>query len=124
MYSTVIKRRDGSDRNLVKNVNMFSLNIWFVVYLFKGWMRSAAVDWAHYADCNVCAVDWSRLANYCYSIAAMRHTKIVTNALVGFMQYLIDNGIDIEQVSIAGHSLGAQIGKCVHLNSAFQCPII
>lgn len=75
-------------------------------------MRSSAVSWARFADCNVCAVDWSRLANYDYSIAAMRHTKMVADALEYFMQFLIENGMDITQVSIAAHSLGAQIGLC------------
>ena len=60
----------------------------------------------------MCAVDWSRLANYDYSIAAMRHTKMVADALEYFMQFLIENGMDITQVSIAAHSLGAQIGLC------------
>lgn len=77
-------------------------------------MRSTSVTWSQFADCNVCAVDWSRLANYDYSVAAMRHTKMVTDALVYFMQFLIDNGMNISQVSIAGHSLGAQIGKIRH----------
>lgn len=80
-------------------------------------MRSSAVNWAHFADCNVCAVDWSRLANYDYSIAAMRHTKMVADALEYFMNFLIDNGMDIALVSITGHSLGAQIGnkrKIIH----------
>lgn len=72
-------------------------------------MRSTAINWAHYADCNVCAVDWSRLANYDYSVAAMQHTKMVTETLTNFMNYLILNGMDVTKASIAGHSLGAQI---------------
>lgn len=82
-----------------------------IVCVYVGWMRSTAQSWAKFANCNVCAVDWSRLANYDYSIAAMRHTKMVTDALEYFMQFLIDNGMEITQVSIAGHSLGAQIGE-------------
>lgn len=74
-------------------------------------MRSTALSWAHFADCNVCAVDWSRLANYDYSIAAMRHTKMVADALEYFMKFLIENGMDISLASLAGHSLGAQVGQ-------------
>ncbi|XP_031616461.1 phospholipase A1-like isoform X2 [Contarinia nasturtii] len=84
----------------------------------NGWMRSTAQSWAKFADCNVCAVDWSRLANYDYSIAAMRHTKMVTDALEYFMQFLIDNEMEITQVSIAGHSLGAQIAG--YIGEKFQ----
>lgn len=72
-------------------------------------MRSTAINWSKLVDCNVCAVDWSRLANYDYSIAAMQHTKMVTSALSYFMEYLILNGMNVTQVSIVGHSLGAHI---------------
>lgn len=72
-------------------------------------MRPTAINWAHYADCNVCVVDWSRLANYDYSVAAMQHTKMVTEALAHFIDHFIANGMNVSQVSIAGHSLGAQI---------------
>ncbi|XP_055311609.1 phospholipase A1-like [Sitodiplosis mosellana] len=75
----------------------------------KGWVRSSAASWARFANCNVCAVDWSRLANYDYSVAAMRHTKMVADALEYFVRFLIDNGVDIAKVKIAGHSLGSQI---------------
>lgn len=72
-----------------------------------------AIDWAHNADCNVCIVDWSRLSNYNYPIAASEHTKLVANALFNFMHFLIEHGMNIEQVAIAGHSLGAQIAGLV-----------
>lgn len=70
------------------------------------WMRTIAMDWAQFGDCNVCAVDWSRLANYAYPIAAMHHSKIVADFVVQFMIFLMKNGMDFRQVSIAGHSLG------------------
>lgn len=73
-------------------------------------MQTTALRWAQYADSNVCAVDWSRLANYDYSVAAMRHTKMVADFLEDFMKFLINKGMNITTVSIAGHSLGAQIG--------------
>lgn len=69
-------------------------------------MRKTALDWARYADCNVCIVDWSRLSNYVYNVAASKHTRIVADAFVDFMHFLIDHGMKIEQTAIAGHSLG------------------
>lgn len=88
-----------NDENLILH---FDYNI--------GWIQTTALSWAQFADSNVCAVDWSRLANYDYSVAAMKHTKMVTDTLESFMKFLIDNGMNIKLVSIAGHSLGAQIG--------------
>lgn len=78
-----------------------------------GWMRTTATDWVYHADCNVCIVDWSRLSNYNYNIAASKHTKMVADALVNFMDFLIKHGMDIEQTAIAGHSLGAQVAGLV-----------
>lgn len=78
---------------------------------------TVALSWARFADSNVCAVDWSRLANYDYSIAAMKHTKMVTDYLEHFMKFLIKHGMNITDVSIAGHSLGAQIGTRINNNS-------
>lgn len=76
-------------------------------------MGKTAISWADFGDCNVCAVDWSRLANYDYSIAAFQHTKMVSNAISNFMRFLSKHGMNIEHVSIAGHSLGAQIAGLV-----------
>lgn len=64
-----------------------------------------AIDWAHNADCNVCIVDWSRLSNYNYPIAASEHTKLVANALFNFMHFLIEHGMNIEQVAVLVHKL-------------------
>lgn len=75
-------------------------------------MRKTAIDWARYADCNVCIVDWSRLSNYVYNVAASKHTRIVADAFVEFMHFLIAHGMKIEQTAIAGHSLGMRI-HCV-----------
>lgn len=72
-------------------------------------MRSTTITWAKVSDSNVCVVDWSRLANYDYALAAMRHTKIVADAVVNFMKFLTQHGMNVKQVSIAGHSLGAHI---------------
>lgn len=77
-------------------------------------MRTMIIDWARFADCNVCAVDWSRLANYDYTIAAFHHTKTVADFVIQFIEFLMKNGMDFRQVSIVGHSLGKQNSHLTH----------
>lgn len=74
-------------------------------------MGRTAIDWAHFGDCNVCVVDWSRLASYEYSLTAHKHTKMVAQAISNFIEFLTPYGLNIEDVSIAGHSMGAHIGN-------------
>lgn len=76
-------------------------------------MRKTATDWAHYGNCNVCIVDWSRLANYDYTIAARVHINMVSDAISDLMNVLIQHGMNVEDVSIAGHSLGAHVAALV-----------
>lgn len=78
-----------------------------------GWMNGTAINWANSSRTNVCAVDWSRLANYAYSICVKRHVQMVANALIRFMVFLVECGMDIRTVQIAGHSLGAHIAGIV-----------
>lgn len=79
----------------------------------EGWMRMTAIDWVHHADCNVCIVDWSRLANYDYPKAAIDHSKMVTESFVRFMNFLVQSGMNVQRTSIAAHSLGAQIAGLI-----------
>lgn len=81
--------------------------------VFVGWIRSTSILWAKTVECNVCAVDWSRLANYEYSVAALVHTKSVASFIVQFMEFLVRNGMNVTQTAIAGHSLGAQVASYV-----------
>lgn len=76
-------------------------------------MGTMAIDWAHFGDCNACTVDWSRLANYDYAKSSVSHTKLVSNAVSSLMNFLTEHGMKIEDVSIAGHSLGAHIAGYV-----------
>lgn len=46
-------------------------------------------------------------------MAATKHTKMVTESFIKFMNSLIQSGMDISKVSIAGHSLGAQIAGLI-----------
>lgn len=70
---------------------------------------NSAIKWAHFVDCNACTVDWSRLSRYNYSTAATKHPRIVSAATVNFMKFLTPYGLNVQQVSIAGFSLGAHI---------------
>lgn len=74
-----------------------------------GWMHNTSTIWADKENSNVCSVDWSRLSNYEYAIAAMVNTEMVAKHMIAFMNFLITEGMDIKRVGIAGHSLGAQI---------------
>lgn len=81
-------------------------------------MKKAAISWAHYGDSNACIVDWSRLATFDYSTAASKNVKLVAKHILNSVAFLIQNGMDIEKTSIAGHSLGAQIAG--HVGSLFE----
>lgn len=74
-----------------------------------GWQDSTAREWSRVVQENVCAVDWSRLATYEYALTALSHTRKVGEHIAEFVNVLVANGADIGQISIAGHSLGAQI---------------
>lgn len=77
------------------------------------WMQRLGTDWSRFTHSNVCLVDWSRLANYEYGIAACKHTRMVANHLINIFNYLTTQGMNMRTVSIAGHSLGAHIAGFV-----------
>lgn len=76
-------------------------------------MRPTSIIWSHMDECNVCSVDWSRMANYEYSVAALVNTKMVANYMIEFVDFLITRGMNVQHVAIAGHSLGAQVAGIV-----------
>lgn len=82
-------------------------------------MQQTVEDWAANGDCNVCAIDWSALAGdelldvINYSKVAMHYTRLASNAIIQFMSFLQQHGMNIEEVSMAGHSLGAHIAGFV-----------
>lgn len=71
-------------------------------------MWRLSIDWAKYDDTNVCAVDWNVLATNLYSIAA-RNTRIVGRVVAVFLIRLHRLGVPLDQMTIAGHSMGGQI---------------
>lgn len=73
-----------------------------------GWMVRLLREWAHSVNSNVCAVNWSRLARYSYSLAA-KHTRVVGRYVGVFVQYLNRIGVKLDDITLAGHSMGGQI---------------
>lgn len=77
---------------------------------FTAWMEASARSWSKLKRINVCLVDWSYLALSDYISAASTYTKDVGNYIAEFIRTL---NIPPKNVSVAGHSLGAQIaGYC------------
>lgn len=71
-------------------------------------------------ECNVCVIDWRPLSGTFiegevvdiinsipdflkYKLVAMHHTVTTSNSIHRFMEFLINNKMNIEKVSIAGH---------------------
>lgn len=110
----------------------FSKPINFIIHGFMAdtkWMFETADVWTKNTSCNVCAVDWSPLAGdfkisihklsslfnrlIAYPQVSMLYTRLTSNVIVRFMKFLEQHGMKIDQVSIAGHSLGAHISGFV-----------
>lgn len=62
---------------------------------------------------NVCALDWARLALTEYTIAA-NNTRLVARELTRFLRIMNRvHGIPLDQITLVGHSFGAQIAGMV-----------
>lgn len=72
-------------------------------------MENVGRIWSNEGKNNVCAVDYSRLANYGYLTAITQNARKAANFIGKFIQFLQQNGILSDNVSLAGHSLGAQV---------------
>ncbi|XP_050298571.1 phospholipase A1 member A-like isoform X2 [Anthonomus grandis grandis] len=57
---------------------------------------------------NIIGMDWSALCHTEY-VSAMRGAKIAGQQLGDFLNYLASSGIDLRDVHIIGHSLGAHV---------------
>lgn len=71
-------------------------------------MKRTSQDWAKYGDTNVCVVDWHAFAANLYSIAA-RRTKYVGKTVGRFLVRLVEFGMPLDRIAVAGHSMGAHI---------------
>lgn len=109
-------------KDALKKLIDFKLPVNFIVHGFLdafhggylgsdhiGWMDSTGRILAKVTNSNVCVVDWSRLATYEYLITARSHTRKVADHIVEFIKVLAKNGANISEMTLIGHSLGAQI---------------
>lgn len=75
-------------------------------YISDKWIKGTAADWAKNCECNVCAVDWSKMAVHVpleYKYVATNYTRLASNSIVRFMSFLDKHGMKIKDTSIAGH---------------------
>lgn len=69
-----------------------------------------ARSWSVFGQSNVCCVDWSRMSNCNYATAAGNYTELVGKSVAKAIEFFEDAlGISRKNVTIAGHSLGAQV---------------
>lgn len=68
-------------------------------------------DWAKYGNNIVCGVDWTLLAaDFTYVVPALVNTHIVAESVATFILNLVHQAdVKIENITIAGHSLGAHV---------------
>lgn len=92
-----------------------------VVFIIHGWLDNANRSWVKqmtddfitYLDVNVCIVDWHRLANYEYTIAARENIHRVAQHIVSLLENLQLVGYHPDNVTLVAHSLGGQIAGLV-----------
>lgn len=67
--------------------------------------------WAKLGKSNVCVVDWSPLAleKLNYFVVSQKNTVRVADLLVTLLLRLETAGVNLQSVTLVGHSLGAQI---------------
>lgn len=73
------------------------------------WLQQIAQDAQHFLDTNVCIVGWDQLAKYNYFQAAKQNCRLVSDYLTRFVNFLTQEGMSLDIITLAGHSLGAHI---------------
>ncbi|KAG4070016.1 hypothetical protein HA402_013676 [Bradysia odoriphaga] len=99
-------RVDGKDISAKLDVK---LKFSFYVH---GWTSKFEYDdkeWVKSEKTNFCGVDWRELASDKYDDASQEHIKKIGGQLAAFITQLHDLGVELDNISIAGHSLGAHI---------------
>lgn len=112
----------GSKLNLAKPI-AFLTHGW-LDNTTRVWFRKTVQDMIKFGDSNVCGVNWARLAQYDYRIAAVKHVPIVSGYLTKFITFLLNSGMPLDNVTLVGHSMGAQISGQVGLNFNGKIPQI
>jgi len=117
-----INRKSGANNFVQTYLNDSSINQKLnltlpVTFIVHGWIQSRNSTWVplmasellKFNDINVCVVDWSRLANYFYTIAVTPNVYNVANYLSLFLQFINSVDVSFDNVTLIGHSLGGQI---------------
>ncbi|XP_065091173.1 pancreatic triacylglycerol lipase-like [Ochlerotatus camptorhynchus] len=89
----------------------------------RNWITKMTTDYLKYVDTNICVVDWGNLATYAYAIAA-NNTYTVGQYLAQFITFLTGNGFSLNDVTLVGHSMGAQIAGHTGYNLGGQISAI
>ncbi|XP_063697054.1 pancreatic lipase-related protein 2-like [Culicoides brevitarsis] len=108
IYQTKLNDTEITNKIDVTKPVVFIIHGWLDNF-YRNWVQEMMAEYIDYQDVNVCAVDWSRLAIYEYTISARENVPEVGWYLATFILYLEDLGVNLGNVSLVGHSLGAQI---------------
>ncbi|XP_062550277.1 lipase member H-like [Armigeres subalbatus] len=111
--STKLKQVDVNDSNVGQKVNT-SKEVIFIIHgwlddMSRMWFQQLIQDTLKFTGSNVCAVNWGRLARYNYYRTAVNHTIMASGHLTKFIQYLESVGVPLNNITLVGHSMGAQI---------------
>ncbi|EDS27539.1 lipase member I [Culex quinquefasciatus] len=101
------------DPDLQEKINL-TKPIFFLIHGWtdngtKLWEQGIADNVVQFMDQNACVVSWARLADYEYTVSAIKHVPIVAEYLTKFVRFINRNGIPLSSFTLAGHSLGAHI---------------
>uniref|UniRef100_A0A336LRM9 CSON012861 protein n=1 Tax=Culicoides sonorensis TaxID=179676 RepID=A0A336LRM9_CULSO len=108
IYQTGLNDTEIEEKININKPVVFIIHGWLDNF-YRNWMQEMMSTYIEYQDVNVCGVDWGRLATYEYGIAARENVYEVGWYLAIFILYLEDLGIDLNDITLVGHSLGAQI---------------
>lgn len=75
----------------------------------KLWVQDIAQKVIRHLDRNVCVVQWKQLSAYKYEQAATENTLIVSDYLTKFIRFLVKTGLELKDMILIGHSLGAHV---------------
>lgn len=108
IYQTGLNDTDIKQKIDVNKPVVFIIHGWLDNFS-RNWMQDMMSEYIEHQDVNVCGVDWARLAVYEYRIAAQENVLEVGWYLAIFILFLEDLGVDLNNVSLVGHSLGAHV---------------
>lgn len=108
IYQTGLNDSEIEEKININKPVVFIIHGWLDNF-YRNWMQEMMSEYIEHQDVNVCGVDWARLAIYEYRIAARQNVYEVGWYLAIFILFLEDLGVNLNDVTLVGHSLGAQI---------------